>query len=60
MWSTILKLEPRFLSFLLAALVGLSYPDFTWFAFPDWHVYLGVGEEEGREKGSSPHPHWPF
>lgn len=49
MWSLILKLEPRFPSFLLAALVSLSYPDFTWFGFPDPHVYPEVGEETGRK-----------
>lgn len=46
-------------SFLLAAF-PVSYPDFTGFVFPDWHVCLGVGEEEEREEGSFPHLHWPF
>lgn len=46
MFFTVFKLEPRFLSFLLAALVNLSYTDFIWFEFSDFNVYLMVGEEE--------------
>lgn len=49
MLSVIFKPEPRFLSFVLAALVNLSCTDFIRFVFPDLHVYLMVGEEEEGE-----------
>ena len=59
---TVFKPEPRFISFLLAAMVNRSYTEFIWFVFPVLSVYLlGLGGEAGwgRDRGTGPFPHLP-